>query len=82
MWELARRTVDTEVKRRVMYKLFIKAEDATQDYDAMANAIKDTVDDFVRRGLLERRLGDRLLTGTSDRFAHLVTLPGLPPPAK
>lgn len=82
LWEAMRRTVESEVKRRVLYRLFIKAEDATQDYDAMADAVKDTVDDFVRHGWLERKVADRLLAKTSDRFAVLVTLPGIPAPSK
>lgn len=77
VWDQTRRTVDTETKRRVLYRLVIKAEDAMEDYDALANAVKETVDDAVRQGLIPKRAGDRILIDVSERFARLVALPAL-----
>lgn len=73
--EQYRRTADTEVKRRTIAKLFVPAEDAMEDYDALGAAVREVVEHAVDRGVITRKAGNRILTDVGERFARLVALP-------
>lgn len=75
LWEQQRRTSDTETRRRVLAKLFIKAEEAAEDYDVAAHAVKQAVENAVNRGLINKKAGNRILIDVSEQFAKFVALP-------
>jgi len=75
LWEQQRRTADTETRRRVLAKLFIKAEEAAEDYDVAAHAVKAAVENAVNRGLIDKKAGNRILLDVSEQFAKFVALP-------
>jgi hypothetical protein len=75
LWEQQRKTADTETRRRVLQRLFIKAEEAAEDYDAAAQAITEGIEDAMRSGLITKKTGNRILINVSERFAKLLALP-------